>query len=384
MSKQKKNIELNVDLNEIASKAIQGTINDLERQVSDLTGSYDELRIENSKLEKELSISKEKNDFSNMIFDRFRKTYGSLQPTIESKEGWRKDNSQVRYEFICDVMRIIFGLNPTYGYVADAPLYANLGGNFYDNKSDLISVIKALSYDRDAIGYSAILLGNGNNIINKIKTFVHPKDYNKEQVLKYAKLPNTNTNGSYNGHYTWFKGWGTPHDFIQSNPLMLDDDVFAEVIESIKLKRGVSSLLFQMYKFANLTDDHIKQMGDFVVDFVVRPRDSSDYVKSFISDNLSKFSDKTISILFDKYIQSDNSYRLFHWDSFPIEYQYKYLLDKDIDFVLKTMNSSSNWSTVQKDSFLRVYYYEHDKTRLSPRPISSYEDENIPRKGSTT
>lgn len=353
----KKHLKLGVDLNEIANNAIQGRIDGLQEENQRLQLEVVKLGSEIDVLKDSLEENHYKQGYLTQLFDKIRKSYSELKPKEETDKEYRKNLNQVRYEYIRDIMVFVFGIKEKYSYVVDGGFCQNLAANFYDNKGYLLFVLNLLAADNSMF----------NSLNSSIMSFKHPEDFSKEEVLKYVKSPNYNTNGSHNGHYTWIKGWGIPHDFIQSNPHMLDEDVFKEVLESIRLKRGESHLLFQMYKYAEMSDDQIRRMGELTPD-IIKPRDNPSEMVTFIKDNLHKFSDETLDILFEKHAGHDNQFKLFHWEKFPVKYQQRYLMNKPIDQVLKVIeNYSCKWTVEQKDEFLKQYYEKKTQSTRIPR-----------------
>lgn len=338
---------LGIDLNEVANEAIAKRINDLEEENQTLQDEYADLRRKNKTLSDELLKIKSDSDTLLTVFNHIRENFKNLSGKPETEKEYAKSQVLVRYEFIRDLMVFVFNIKEHHGFVSDGSLGNNLAANYYDSKPHLLSIIDLIGADINTYGTS---------LKGVISEFVHPKYYTKDRVLKYVKSPNNNTNGYHNGFDTLIKGWGTPHDMIQSNPIMLDEDVFTEVLETIKNKIGYYHLLFQMYKYASLTDDHIAKMGDLIPS-VFNPRDNTSEIKNFIKDNISKFNDSVVRELFDKYCSHENQYKMFHWQNFPLKYQYEYLLERPIDEVLNIVNHySCPWSVEDKDEFLKRYY----------------------------
>lgn len=340
-----KNNLLGIDLNEVANEAISKKINDLEAE-NDLLGTdiaalKSQLRTVNKKFEEYKSNSK----LVMTVFQNIRNTYAALKSAPETRDSYAKSLDMVKYEFIRDIMLFIFGVKEAHGYVKGS-LGRNLAANFYDNKNDVISILDLLGQEENHF----------QSVQSKIREFVHPKDFTKEQVMKYAKSPNYNTNGNHNGYDPLIKGYGIPHDMIQSNPIMIEDDVFTEVIESIRNRRGTYNLLFDMHKNASLSDSQIKLMGDLVPVLLLEKR-KSDEMTRFTEKNLHKFNDSTIRVLFDNYASKDNQFKTFHWEKFPVKYQHEYLLKRPIQEVLGVISHySCSWSDKEKDEFLKRYY----------------------------
>ena len=83
---------------------------------------------------------------------------------------------------------------------------------------------------------------------------------------------------------------------------------------------------------------------------------SYDNVKEFITKNLASFNKITLDFLFSK-ISDDNQFSMLHWEKFPVEYQYQYLMDKPIKQILKLLeNYSCKWTEEEKEVFLKQYF----------------------------
>lgn len=339
-----KRIKLGIDLNEVASKAIQERLQELEDKNKELEDMAHELSKENVSLKNQIIQSEQDTEKVNTFLENVRRVYKDLKPIPEKENSFGKDLKRVKFDFIQNIMSFVFGINPEYGYEHDGGLASNLSANYYNNKKELLFVLDMLDADQSW----------GKSIKEHIIGFVHPKDYTKDQVLKYVERPHYNTNGSFNGYSTLIKGWGIPHNFIQSSPFIKEPEVFEKILETINKRRGEFRLLFQTYKYSKLSDEQIQQLGESVMPFI---KGCGDEIKAFITDNLTKFKKETVDFIFDNYAHHDNQFRMFHWDKFPIEYQYRYLLERPIGEVLSIINHySCKWTVEEKDIFLKQYY----------------------------
>lgn len=348
---------LGLDLNEIANKAIQEKINELEGENESLHNKLNELSKENHSLNNELDSTKEHNQQTLNIFEGFRKTYKELQPIQETRDSYGESINRVRYKYIVQLMKLVYGVSTNHTDHFGG-LATNLAVAFYNNKSELITILNLLNVDGEQSLFSS-------SFVAKIRDFVMPYDYSKEKILEYVKNPKYNTNFCMRGIEALTQYGCIPHDIIQQSPFIADEDVFEELIQSIEKKRGESYMLFEVYKNnRSITDKHIKVIGRYVLKNMPQSGRSSgmaDSVKNFLKDNLPKLETDTIDKLFELYCSHDNQFKLLHWENFPIEYQYKYLLGKPFSEVLKiTNNYSCKWTDEQKEEFYSQYFYKLD------------------------
>lgn len=344
---------LGYDLNELANKAIQEKINDLEEENNKLDNLVSELQNENEIIKSEIKDTLRKSKLILSIFDGFRETYSSI--TIDQKEDDnypRNGISVKRYNYIKNLMVLVYGIETKHDMYYGG-LATNLAVAFYDNKKELINILSLIEAK-----------GNGIfdiSIINFIEKFTMPYDYDKSKIIEYVKKPPYNTNNCMNGINALIEYNCTPHDIIQQSKFIVDEDVFEIIIETISKKRNESYMLFQVYKHNSLiTDNHIMEMGKHIFLFIpksLKKCDMRDSVYHFISDNLHKLDANTVDKLFELYCNNQNNFSLFHWEKFPIEYQFKYLMSKSFDEVLNTTNHySCKWSQEQKESFYKSYF----------------------------
>lgn len=348
---------LGLDLNEIANKAIQEKINELEVANKSLHNKLNELSKENHSLNNELESIKEHNQQTLSVFEGFRKTYKDLEPVQGTRDSYGKNINQVRYGYIVQLMKLVYGVSTNHTDHFGG-LATNLAVAFYNNRPELISILNLLNADGDQFLFSG-------QVIAKIRDFVMPYDYSKEKILEYVKNPRYNTNFCMRGIEALTQYGCIPHDIIQQSPFIADEDIFEELIQSIEKKRGESYMLFEVYKNnKSITDEHIRVIGRYVLENLPqsgRSSDMSDSVKNFLKDNLTKLETDTVDKLFELYCSHDNQFKLLHWENFPIEYQYKYLLGKSFSEVLKiTNNYSCKWTDEQKEEFYGQYFYKLD------------------------
>jgi hypothetical protein len=174
----------------------------------------------------------------------------------------------------------------------------------------------------------------------------------------------SHTNGSYIpvDNYWDLKLNNIPYSLVLSNPVLLEDDVFNVLVNSVDKQISEFYYLYEVYKFqSNLTLNQIQKLGKTIMklkDYYFKYQE----VESFISNNLINFEDETLDFCFNR-ITNDNQYKLFHWEKFPVKYQTKYLMDKPLNIILKLFNEySCKWTLEEKDLFLQKYYNTDERT----------------------
>jgi len=326
---------LDINLNAIATKAIREKISSLESTIKRLKKENTELCSTKNGLKKELTLAE---NFSFM-------TKSIVAQWAECKSVLEK------CEYIEKIMLWVFGVKKTYSFHEDrGGLLRNLAINYYHHKEELISVATLLDIKHSS--YSS----TPGNFIDKIKNFIMPCDWSKDQVLQYVKNPHYCTNGCvYGAGEFYFESDGNvPHDLIQANNYIIYPDVFNEVINTIEKKSGEYGYLYTIPKYnAAIPRDQIKRLGRTLIG---RKEKFYDIIEKFVKNNMEIFDKETLEYFY--LISShDNQYKIFHWQNFPIEYQQRYLKERPISEILKILTGyECKWTDEQKDEFLRGYY----------------------------
>lgn len=341
---------LGIDLNEVANKAIQDKIQELEQENEELDQTVDELSSENILLKAKLKSIQKKSELVISIFDGFRETYSRIKSDPKQDNDYPRNGTlRLKYEYIKNLMLMVYGID-TEHVMSFGGLPINLAYAFYDYKTELIDILDLIEKEDCSVF--------GKSVVSFIKDFTMPYDYDKSKILEYVKGPKYNTNNCMTGINALIEYGCIPHDIIQQSPFIADDDVFEELLLSIEKRRGESYMLFQVYKNNSfIDDDKIRKIGEHVTKYIPNNgKQISDYVKNFVQDNLNILSKDVVEELFNNYASDDNMYKLFHWEKFPIEYQYKYLFSKTFSEVLKTTNHyNCKWTDEEKQYFYTQY-----------------------------
>lgn len=336
------------DLNEIVSERINEELASLKETIKKQSLEILSLRKE----VRESAVSIQDAEHTNVLLDKMREKFDSIVGSKYDDGGWYDSKQKNQYMFIKTIMFTFFGISEQYGgwksSRGDGTLKAYLAVNFYNNKDIVVNLLKILKSD-------------SKDDIQFIDNFVMPYDYPKEKVLEYVKSPQYNTNGCiFDVSNFWIEsGCGKsnmPHSLIMKSPHIVSEDVFSELINSINKKVSEYNWLFSVGKYnENISENQIQMLGECLIT-TPTSRWSFDNVSEFISKNLVSFNKTTLDFLYSK-ISDDNQFRMLHWEKFPVEYQYLYLMDKPIKQILKLLeNYSCKWTDEEKEVFLKQYF----------------------------
>lgn len=338
---------LEINLNEIATKHISEKIEYLEKQLEDTRNKNIEQYNEIASLKKQVDNSK----VALGLLDHLRDEFSKIKQSEERDGGWFDSKEKNQFVFIENVLLNIFNIkkeaNGWYCHRYEGSLATHLAVNFYSNKDVVINLLK-------------IFMKDSVKAVSFIDSFKMPFDYSKDEVIRYVKNPEYNTNGCIFGinQYWVERGAGKsnmPHDLIMKNPFILNDDVFELLLNSIRKKVANFYYLFALPKHnKNISKEQIVALGECLVSIGAASINQED-IKMFISDNLKNFNNNTLDFLYNL-VRSDNQFNTLHWEKFPNEYQMRFLKSKKLDEVLRLITCySCTWTTEQKEVFLREF-----------------------------
>lgn len=331
---------LNLDLNEIASKAIQDKVGALESDIQRLEA----VNLNQSKRVEELQKQVKDDAAIGSFVSAMRARFVSIEDSESDSGGWFDSKQKKQYDFIRDLLKQVFGIEQMHGGWCcnrhDGDLKTHLAVNYYEYKNEVCDILRVLNCDVP-IGF--------------IKAFRMPYDWPKHMILTFAKSPKYNTNASMIGVSSYWINSGAgesnvPHDLMMKSAHMIDEDVFGTVLTTIKNQRGEYYTLFELPIHNKLiTADHIEQIGRCLVK--INPSTWGDCIVKFIEKNMLSFCDVTLEYLYTL-ISRDNQYKVAHWTKFPSKYQERYLKELPFTEALKAVN---DYSCTLKD---------HEKTNL--------------------
>jgi len=311
---------LNVDLNALVTIAVRKQLEQLE---NDLSLTREKLRNSEemvANLGKELyAVSK----FST-IANSIRKAYAAIKRGPEDKYGNFDSVHKQRFYFIANLMKVLYRVETKLQWINvhnDGKLETYLAVAFYEHKENVISLL-------------SILLDEPDHVIEFIRNFVMPYDYDKADIVEFVRNPHGCTNGVYFGvsQYWMEHGAGrkyTPYDLLMQSPYIVEDDVFQILVNTIISGKSNSRELLAVAEYnALITDDQIAVLGDCLPRFTGHWFEHKT-VKSFIKNNILKFNNSALDFLCTK--ASTNEYSTVYWYNFPPEYQVKILRGMSFD-----------------------------------------------------
>lgn len=334
---------LQFDLNEVVSKEIQEQIESLEQIIQKQQEQLSKLLYKKTELER--SVGEVKN-FIDLI-EPIKSAYLAITPTPETSDSFAKTKQHNQYLFFEDVLKTLFGIYPERkGWYFAGSLATHLAVNFYSNKETVIKLVK-------------LLIDDSAKIVTFITNYRMPFDYTKDEVMNYAISPQYCTNGAVFGIGRYWMEYGAgkqnmPHDLIMQNPFILEDDIFNQIVESIK--KGVSNYyyFFRLPEYANISIERIQVLGECLLN-INKGHLNYEEIQAFISKNLKHFNEKTLDFFY-KMVRPDNHFNTLHWEKFPVSYQKKFLFEKPFNEVFKLLSDySCKWSEIEKFNFFKEY-----------------------------
>ena len=329
---------------ESQNKTISENLIVKDNQFKELNRYITEIETKNKELEKKLEI------FSVIEagFANIKVQFDQVDKTPKTEYDCEKSKQQNQFYFIAKIMYAMYYGKETkvikdIQYL-DGSLATNLAITFYEQKENVINLLR-------------LLMPEAIDIITKIKDFKMPFDYSKEKLIPLMNIK-SHTNGYYTGvnRYWTESGAGIsniPYDLLLANPLVLEDDVFDELIKSIN-KNSDGHYLFLVAKVnKNITDEQVQRLGyEYLkLNKTIQVWNKS---KEFIRLNLHKFNDEIL----DKLIKSvtTNIYDDLFWGRFPIKFQYKYLNTKSMGEIVKLISDNKSWDIEKTNHFFSKYF----------------------------
>ncbi|HUM52919.1 MAG TPA: hypothetical protein PK431_13940 [Chitinophagales bacterium] len=340
---------LQFDLNELVSKEIGQKIENLEKR---LEQANETIQKKNSQIQ-ELTNKVKKSETVLCIVDFLRTKYSEITEGEHSSGDWYDSKAKNKFLFIEKVMLSLYNIpKEGSGWLSsrsDGSLSGYLAVNYYKHKQQIIDLLK--------------VFGEDDRHINFISGFKMPYDYPKSDVIQYVKNPNYNTNGCiFEVSQYWVEAGAAksnmPHGLIMKSKYIVEDDVFTELLNSIKKRVSNYYYLYAVTKYHTLSKKQIQDLGETLIG--MKAKSFTDTIKEFVSLNLLKFNDLTLDYFYGL-ITSDNQFNTLLWGKFPTKYQMKYLNNLSMDDVLKTItNYSCKWTTDEKQEFLKNYTNKHE------------------------
>lgn len=359
--------KLTIDLGQYVDEKIAEQIKSLEKIIADKTkeitdlseakrAQYTELNRVMSEVENEnQKLKKDIEQYTTIssVFADIKERFNNVTANKETEHDWARTKPQNQFRFISDLMKHLHGADHYSGfnYEKDAKLELNLAIAFYNNKKEVMELVRFLFDEPTTINF-------------RIKEFKMPYDYSREGVLNIIKNPQTHTNGEYFGLHRYWISYGAaekniPYDLLLRSPFIADDEIFNELIKNSTRAYTDGHNLFTVTKYNNgLSDEQIARLGRELMKF-----DKTQLAwkgpAGFFDANKDKLDTQTLDHIF-KFIEPDR-YGHFSWRNYPEEYQIKFFKKKSIGQVIKALNEE-RWSVEEIDAFFEKF--AGDKVKL--------------------
>lgn len=348
---------LDIDLNDFVSKEIEKKISILEKDLASAREMISKQYSEITTLKKTVSVSETALD----LLDHWQTEFSNIKRGDDDNGGWYDSKERNQYLFIEKIMLNIFNIKPEYNgwhsNRSNGSLAPYLAVNFYSNRETLIKLLMCIMKEDNTSSFSY----GTRDVISFISSFVMPFDYSKSGVIDYVTDPKSNTNNCIFGiSCYWVEGkagkTNMPHDLIMRNPFILENDVFEQLLNTIKKRVPNYYYLFALPKYnKNISPEQIALLGESLLGVTTNVFTNID-VLEFISTNIKQFNNKTLDYLYELVISGHEKLKNFNWEKFPTEYQSKFLMAKPLNEVLTLLNNyNTKWTTEEKESFLKKY-----------------------------
>lgn len=332
---------MDIDLNEVVSKAVNDKIRELEGEVSALNKKANEDRVAIAGLKAKVSEADDILSLSAAIKARYsalKHIYGDYETSVAEQQ----------YEIICGFMKLAFGEKPYtdrfHGNYRGI-LWPNLAVGFHHCIENLVVAIKAIVPD-------------SSKLVSNISHYTIPWNWNRATLSKFLKECPYNTNGGMTGiSEYWMEGGAgyknVPYDIVLKSPLFREDGLFNELCDAIRSKRQCSDYLFILPDVNELSDEQIGEMGRLVPGNTIH-KDSN--MALFIKRYLRKFDEDTIGKICQKAVDG-YGWELLNYQWFPVKWQKQFLMGKEFKEILSIFaQSGCEWTVEQKREFLSEYF----------------------------
>jgi hypothetical protein len=326
-------MESGIDFNDLFTREVKARVTVLEKLLQ-------EKQENNESLTKELDsykASMSKLDLSESFLDVLRRTYTSTD----------------LYGILCKLVEAIYGYKAA--NIADEvkKFDIKVSINLYPYKKEAVELIKLIEplYD-----------------ISYIESFLMPRDYSKEHLMKIISNPHEidirELLDRYNSEWlinpmgkSFMTGrLNTPYPLLMENPYILDDEVFDLIISKASNYAATFwNYLFVLLLLANpkLSAEQSRRIGEIIgrrmpsymlsrTSIMLRPYSSNiaEYLLGLIVSNLHKFDFKTLDSMYD----AMNYGIKIKWHEFPYPYQVKFIESLNAESAFECLSSSHcNW-----------------------------------------
>lgn len=343
---------LDIDLNDVVSKAVRKQIEQLQKQVAD----QEQKLYKQSQEIHDLKAKAKMTAIADGMIEKLRAKYAAIKDVKDHKGNVSQSEWRRKYQFIREASDLIYGVVlevdlVSYDYVSCSLAYA--ARNHKDMFCELLAMVDQSAWCADKI--------------NEIKRFRMPVDFSLSEVKALIRtIPHS---GSI---HSWilnrFKESYTPISLLMKSPHFVKDECFGMVVQSIVEKRQYSELFFAL-PFCNdgVTDDQIKTLGSLAADIPVKGNQNSTEHGKFVAKYLHQFHKEDIDKMFTKMNLTTYEWSAMYWGIFPVEYQMKAFRKMKFEDLRKLMGDyNSKFSEGQREAIFADWFY-HNPHPHTPR-----------------
>lgn len=305
---------LDIDLNDVVSKAIRKQIKQLQKQVAD---QGKKLYNQSQEIQ-DLKARAKMTAIADGMIDKLRAKYAAIKDVKDHKGDVQVKESEGKYKFLRELAKMVFGITLEESLVSASSWQSSLvyaSRNYKTEVCELLMLLDTSSWARQAIG--------------EIGRFRLPSEYSAEGITTFLRKLHYGYNGNrYGGLYGWvssgFDKDYAPYEFFMQSPHTVSEYCFGLVLESIKNKKEYSEELFglPLYNSA-VTDAQIKALGSLAADIPIKGNQQSTMHGKFIAKYLHQFEKADIDKLFAKMDLGTYEWSALNWGIFPVSYQMK-------------------------------------------------------------
>lgn len=350
---------LNIDLNDVVSKAVSKQIKAFEKTIE-----QQEKKIADQSIElKSLKAKAKLTDTANGLIEKLRERYAAITDTKDNQGNMLRTEAQGKYSFIREVAKLVHGIVLDEELRSKSYTHSALAYAARNHKQEVSDILRLIDTDQWVIPK-----------LQEIHKFRMPSEFSKGEIMQVIRQMPYGYNGCSFGTIThWVESSFTnyvPMDLLMESPHFVADDCFQMVLTSIKEDRPNSGDLFALpfYNYA-ITDDQIKALGALAADMSVKGRQQETHHGKFILKYMEKFNKEDIEKLFVKMNIGTCDWEPLYWGIFPLEYQRKAFRKMTFKRLSELLSSyGSKFGTDQKEAIYADWFL-HNPHSHTPKSL---------------
>lgn len=343
---------LDIDLNDVVSKAIRKQIKQLQKQVAD-----QEKKLYNQSQEiQDLKAKAKMTAIADGMIDKLRAKYAAIKDVKDHKGNVSQSEWRGKYQFIREVSKLIYGIVleeelVSYDYVTCSLAY--VARNHKDMFCEILGMVDQTAWCADKI--------------NEIRRFRMPVDFSLSEVKALIRtIPHSDSISAW--IQDSFKESYTPISLLMKSPHFVKDECFGLVVQAIMDKRQYSERFFAL-PFCNggVTESQIQTLGSLAVDIPVKGHQTETSHGKFIAMYLNKFRKSDIDKLFEKINLTSTDWSAMYWGIFPVEYQMKAFRKMTFKALTDLLGNHSSRFTVEHREAIYADWFYHNPHPHTPK-----------------